>query len=288
MDRALRMALLRLPLTLLLVGLAAVPLVILATYSVFTQGPELEPISDLTRANYLDVLRSPLLSTIVVNTVAIAVPTTIAATVCGFALAYFIAFRARRTQGLLLAAVVVCYMGSFLAYIYSWRTISGQQGVVNSLLERLGVIHAPLEWIVFSRFAVVVAETQFFLPFTTLVIFSSLAGMPPNVVLAARDLGAPPWQALQRVVVPLAGRATFGAATFVLFLSAGDYVTPVFLGGARHGTTIGTTIADAISTGLNYPLGAATGFVMMAGLAVLAALVWVALRAGRVLPRSPR
>jgi len=288
MDRGLRTGLMTLPLTLLLVGLAAVPLVILATYSVLTQGPALEPIAEITAANYQAVLRSPLLPTIVVNTVAIAVPTTIAATVCGFALAYFIVFRAKRTKSLLLAAVVVCYMGSFLAYIYSWRTISGQQGLVNSLLKQLGVVDDPLEWILFSRFAVVVAETQFFLPFTTLVIFSSLAGIPANVLPAARDLGAPPWQATKRVVVPLAGRATFGAAMFVLFLSAGDYVTPVFLGGARHGSTIGTTIADAISTGLNYPLGAATGFVMMTGLAVLAGLAWATLRACRLVPRSHR
>jgi ABC-type spermidine/putrescine transport system permease subunit I len=282
------MGLLRLPLTLLLVGLAAVPIAILATYSIFTQGPALEPVPEVTKSNYDAVLRSPLLHTIVVNTLAIAVPTTFAATVGGFALAYFIAFRAKRTKGLLLAAVVVCYMGSFLAYIYSWRTISGQQGLANSLLEKLGLIDRPLEWILFSRFAVVVAETQFFLPFTTLVIFSSLAGLPANVVLAARDLGAPAWQATKRIVVPLAGRATFGAATFVLFLSAGDYVTPVFLGGALHGSTIGTAIADAISTGLNYPLGAATGFVMMTGLAMLAGVAWVTMRACRLLPRPPR
>jgi spermidine/putrescine transport system permease protein len=288
MRRGHRMGLLRVPLTLPLLGLAVLPLVILATYSIFTQSPLLEPVSDVTTANYDAVLRSPLLRTIVVNTLAIALPTAIAATVCGFALAYFIAFRARRTRGLLLAAVVVCYMGSFLAYIYSWRTISGQHGVVNALLERLGIIDEPLGWILFSRFAVVVAETQFFLPFTTLVIFSSLVGLPANVVLAARDLGAPPWQAMLRVVVPLAGRATLGAATFVMFLSAGDYVTPVFLGGARHGTTIGTTIADAITTGLNYPLGAATGFVMMVGLALVVVLVWATLRACRLVPRYPR
>lgn len=263
-------------------------MVVLGVYSVLTQGPLLEPVAQLTSGNYREALGNPLLGVIVGNTVRIAVPTALLATAFGFVLAYFIVFHARRSRALLLSAVVVCYMGSFLAYIYSWRTINGQQGLVNALLVKSGVIEQPLEWILFSRFAVIVAEIQFFLPFTTLVIFSSLTQIPANAVSAARDLGAPPWQALVRVVIPLAGRATFGVGTFVLFLSSADYVTPVFLGGTGNSTTIGTTIADAITTGLNFPLGAAIGIVMMIGLAVMAGVAWLAMRAVGFVPGTSR
>ena len=65
-------------------------------------------------------------------------------------------------------------------------------------------------------------------------------------------------------MLPLSGNAIFGAALFVFFLSAGDYITPVFLGGIGSSATFGTLIADQLSTTLNYPLGAAIAFVMLA------------------------
>jgi ABC-type spermidine/putrescine transport system permease subunit I len=288
MKRPRSTTLLTLPLTLLLLVLVIVPLGILALYSVYTQNAFFEPVPSLTTHNYTSVVSGPLFRTYVGNTLAIALPTAVAATACGFALAYFITFRARRWRMPLLAAVVVCYMGSFLAYIYSWRTISGEHGLVNAILQSLGIVDRPVEWILFDRFAVIVAETQFFLPFTTLVLFSSLSALSPNFVPAARDLGATPAQAFRRVILPQAGRATFGAFNFVFFLSAADYVTPVFLGGTGHTVTLGTAISDAISTELNFPEGAATGFVMMVLLVVVAGAAGLLLRAARLLPRQVR
>lgn len=285
MNRHAVSTLLRLPLAAVLLGLVAIPLGFLAVFSVFRQSPLLEPVPALTAANYGDFLANPSSSIVVTNTILIAVPTAIAVVVCGFVLAYFIVFRARRSKSILLAGVVVCYMGSFLAYIYSWRSISGHEGLVNALLQGIGLTDAPLAWILFSRFAVILAETQFFLPFATLVIYSALTQISPNVIAAARDLGAPPWQVMTRVVIPISGRASFGVGVFALFLSAGDYITPVFLGGASNSITIGTTITDAITSGLNYPLGSAIGFLMLTGLAGLAGVLWLVMRWIRILPK---
>src|SRR5256885_188506 len=74
---------------------------------------------------------------------------------------------------------------------------------------------------------------------------------------AARDLGAGKAQALRRVIMPLSGGAILGAGALCFFLSAGDYVTPAFLGGVTTSQTFGTTISTAISTEGNYPLGSA-------------------------------
>ena len=74
---------------------------------------------------------------------------------------------------------------------------------------------------------------------------------------------------MRRIVLPLSGTALFGATLFVFFLSAGDYITPVFLGGIGSSGTFGTLIADQLSTTLNYPLGASIAFVMLALFAVL-------------------
>src|SRR5207344_2326280 len=102
---------------------------------------------------------------------------------------------------------------------------------------------------------------------------------------ASRDLGASASTTLRRITLPLAGNALFGATLFVFFLSAGDYITPVFLGGIGSSATFGTLIADQLSTTLNYPLGAAIAFVMLALFLVLVALLRLAMRAGGLLPR---
>ena len=166
----------------------------------------------------------------------------------GYILAYFLAFRARRSRTILLTAVVIALMGSYLALIYSWRTLSGQSGIFNSLLQALHVTRGPLSILLFSRVAVITAEVNFFLPFTTLVLYSSLSAIPQELEAAARDLGASRAMTLRRIMLPLSGAALFGATLFVFFLSAGDYITPVFLGGVGSSGTFGTLIADQLCT----------------------------------------
>ena len=178
-------------------------------------------------------------------------------------------------------------MGSYLALIYSWRTLSGESGIFNSLLRarctsptpRSGSCSSPA-----SRS--ITAEVNFFLPFTTLVLYSSLSSISPELEAAARDLGASRVDdaAPDRCCRSRATRS-FGATLFVFFLSAGDYITPVFLGGIGSSATFGTLIADQLSTTLNYPLGAAIAFVMLALFLVLVVLLRLGMRAGGLLPR---
>src|SRR5207253_1011279 len=96
--------------------------------------------------------------------------------------------------------------------------------------------------------------------------------------------GASRWLTLRRITLPLSGSALFGATLFVFFLSAGDYITPVFLGGIGSSATFGTLISDQLDTTLNYPLGAAIAFVMLAVfLAVFVALP-LRMRSAEALP----
>jgi spermidine/putrescine transport system permease protein len=116
-------------------------------------------------------------------------------------------------------------------------------------------------------------------------LFSSLSSIPPSLEAASRDLGASRWMTLRRVMLPLSGLALFGATLFVFFLSAGDYITPVFLGGIGSSGTFGTLIADQLSTALNYPLGAAIAFVMLAIFLVVVMALRLGMRAAGLLPR---
>ncbi len=267
---------------LLLLGVI-VPVSMLFAFSFFHLHL-LEPVPGMTTDNYRQVLTTHIYRSYAVNTFLIATPTAILAVVGGYTLAYFLAFRARRSRTILLVAVVIALMGSYLALVYSWRTLSGQSGIFNSLLQDLHLTHAPLSILLFSRAAVITAEVNFFLPFTTLVLYSSLSAIPRELEAAARDLGASRRMTLRRITLPLSGSALFGATLFVFFLSAGDYITPVFLGGVGSSGTFGTLIADQLSTTLNYPLGAAIAFVMLAIFLVLVVLFRLGMRAAGLLP----
>jgi spermidine/putrescine transport system permease protein len=276
-------ALLMTPLGALLLLGVIVPVSMLFAFSFFHLHL-LEPVPGMTADNYRRVVTTSLYRSYAINTFLIAAPTAALSIVGGYTLAYFLAFRARRSRTILLTAVVIALMGSYLALIYSWRTLSGQSGIFNSLLQALHVTHGPLSILLFSRVAVITAEVNFFLPFTTLVLYSSLSAIPQELEAAARDLGASRSMTLRRITLPLSGAALFGATLFVFFLSAGDYITPVFLGGVGSNGTFGTLIADQLSTTLNYPLGAAIAFVMLALFLALVVLFRLGMRAAGLLP----
>jgi spermidine/putrescine transport system permease protein len=277
-------ALLISPLGALLAFGVIVPVAMLFAFSFF-HIELLNLVPGFTVDNYTQVFTSSLYRRFALNTVLIAGPTAMLSVIGGYVLAYFMAFRARRSRRFLLIAVVIALMGSYLALIYSWRTLSGESGIFNSLLQALHVTHGPLSFLLFSRVAVVAAEVNFFLPFTTLVLFSSLTSIPAGLEAAARDLGASQWLTLRRVTLPLSGSALFGAALFVFFLSAGDYITPVFLGGIGSSATFGTLISDQLSTTLNYPLGAAIAFVMLTVFVAVVILLRIGMRFAGLLPR---
>jgi spermidine/putrescine transport system permease protein len=271
------------PLGLLLLLCVAVPVLLLFAFSFFHLS-KLEVVPGATVDNYRRVFTTVLYRRYAWNTFLIAAPTAFLAVVGGYTLAFYIVFRSRHRQ-ILLTAVIIALMGSYLALIYSWRTLSGESGIVNSLLQAAHITRQPLTILLFSRIAVITAEVNFFLPFTTLVLYSSLASVEPGLEAAARDLGAGKWLTLRRVLLPLSGNALFGATLFVFFLSAGDYITPVFLGGIGSSGTLGTLIADQLSTTLNYPLGAAIAFVMLAMFLAVVVVLRLSMRAAGLLPR---
>jgi len=272
------------PLTLLLVGGVLAPAGVLLVYSFY--GYALYQITPgFSLSNYTQVFTDGLYSTLAVNTLAIAVPTTLVSVAGGYAIAYYVVFVAGRDRAAVFGLVIVSMLASYLARVYAWRTLMGSTGIVNSLLTSLGLVHQPLGFLVFSRFAVVLAEVTLYLPIAALIAYSGLAGVPGDVREAARDLGASRAQTLRRVVLPVTGQALFGASALVFFLSCGDYITPVFLGGPSSSETFGTTIATQMITEADYPSAAALSFVMTLAFALYAVLLAGGLRATGMLPR---
>ena len=214
-------------------------------------------------------------------TFAMALTVGLLTTALGFVYAYIIRFKAGRWGTLLLFAALTTLFGGYLMKIYAWKTILGNEGVLNSALLGLGIIDAPITALLYSPGAVVVTLIHFLLPFAVLPIYGALRGIRTIELEAARDLGARPWQLLGGIVVPRCRTGLTAAFVFCFLIAAGDYVTPLLVGGKI--TMIGNLIAPQFGQFFNWPLGSAMSFVIL-----FAALGVVALAGGLMSLWRPR
>ena len=156
-------------------------------------------------------------------------------------------------------ATLITLFGGYLVKIYAWKSILGADGLLNQALMALGPGDQPLAFLIYSRGAVIVALVHFLLPFAILPIYAALRNVPDATVEAARDLGATAFKTLTRVIIPQVPPGLFSAFAFCFLLAAGDYVTPMLLGGTSGGM-LGQFVLLEFSTNFNWPAGSALSF----------------------------
>jgi spermidine/putrescine transport system permease protein len=183
-------------------------------------------------------------------------------TILAFAFAYAIRFKLGRFAGIFLLLTLVTLFGGYLVKVYAWKSILGTEGVLNKALLALGLIEEPLGALLYSANGVVITLTYFLLPFAVLPIYGSLRAVKDVTLEAARDVGARPFAVVRDVVLPQCQGGLLTAFTLSFLISAGDYVTPRFVGGGS--ALIGTFIENQFSIGFNWPLGSAMAFTTMA------------------------
>lgn len=182
-------------------------------------------------------------------------------TALGFIYAYLIRFKVGRWGPLLLFIALVTLFGGYLMKVYAWKTILGNQGALNTALLALGIVDEPVTVLFYTPGAVVVTLIHFLLPFAILPAYSSLRGVSEIELEAARDLGARSWKVMSGIVIPRCRPGLTAAFVLCFLVSAGDYVTPILVGGTI--TMVGTLIVPQFGNFFNWPLGAAMSFSML-------------------------
>jgi len=216
-----------------------------------------------TIANYTSALTDPTYLKLALYSFGLGALAAIACLVLGYPVAYFISFRLTRGRNIALFLVVVSLFTSYLVRLYAWYTILGEHGVINDALIRLGVISTPLMFLLFSRWAVLTAFVNIFLPYTILMLTSSMQNIRKDLLENARDLGASPLRTFSRIVLPLSMTGAIGALVYTFILTSGDYITPALLGGTQS-TAIANVVSDQFLALGNRPEGAAISFMMLA------------------------
>jgi len=251
-----------------------VPYALLFCYSFWSVSPAQTIVPNWNLNNYRDLLRVHVYLETLLRSMWIAARVTIFALLLGYPLAYYLSFHAGVRKDLLYQLVIIPLWVSYLVRAYAWKTILGSDGVLNGLLLHLHVTKHPVEFFLYSPFAVVLTLTHIYTPFAFLPIYAALEHIPRNLVEASHDLGASPAQTFWRVIFPLSIPGVVAGATFAFVLSLGDFLAPLLLGGPS-GIMISNIVVSLFGAAYNWPLGAAISLCM---LVLVVALLFVAER----------
>lgn len=213
-------------------------------------------------ANYQEFFASDADIRVLGNTFYIATVCTIACLVIGYPYAYLMTIVPQRVTGLLLIAVLVPFWSSLLVRTFAWEVILRDTGIINSVLQGMGVISEPLP-LIRNTFSVIIGMSQILLPFMVLPLYTVMQRIDPELTRAAANLGAPPFAAFRRVFVPLSFPGIAAGVLLVFVLALGFYITPTILGSARE-TMISRFIADQAQVRLNWGLASAMAVILMA------------------------
>jgi len=251
------------PALLVVCGALLVPAVNLIVQSFLESSGYGGVVYHFTFSNYLDAVRDPTYRTVAWHSFGLGALAALICVVAGYPAAYFITFRLHpRWRNLALFLVVVSLFTSYLVRLYAWYTILGGNGIVNTALIHLGIVNHPLLFLLFSRWAVLIAFVNVFLPYSVLMLTSAMQNIRPELLENARDLGASPVRTFSRVVLPLTMTGAVGAFVYTFILTSGDYITPSLLGGTSS-TSLANIVSDEFVALGDRPGGAAISCVML-------------------------
>jgi spermidine/putrescine transport system permease protein len=261
--RRLAIALLIGPALLVVLGALIVPVVNLLIQSFIESTGYAQVAYHFTFSNYVSALTNPTYRSVAYNAFGLGALAAVICTALSYPVAYFITFRLTKGKNIALFLVVASLFSSYLVRLYAWYTILGQHGIINAALARLGIVHHPLLFLIFNRWAVLIAFVNIFLPYTILMLTSAMQNLPRDLLDTAHDLGANQFMTFRRVLLPLTTTGAVAALAYTFILASGDYITPALLGGI-NGEFIGDVVSDQFVSLGNVPEGAAISFVMLA------------------------
>jgi len=226
--------------------------------------------------NYHDVLGSAVTWKVYGATIEYAVIVWAITLSLGFTVAYYLAFHVRATlwQMVLFQVCAIPFLTSNIIRMISWIPFLGRNGLLNRALMGLGVTSHPLEFLLYSRFAVVLTFVHLFTLFMVVPIFNTMMRIDRALIVAARDAGAGSWNVLRHVVIPLSLPGIAIGTIFVVTLVMGDFVTVQMMSGGQS-ASVGVLMHNEISLLLQYPAAAAHAVIL---LATVLLMVWSILR----------
>ncbi len=180
--------------------------------------------------NYLALIQDSFYGEAFASSLKIAGSSTFFCLILGYMMAYGISRASEKWRTILLLLVILPFWTSFLIRVYAWMSLLSTQGLINSLLLKVGLISTPLQ-LLDNSYAVSIGIVYCYLPFMILPIYSTLEKLDPVYIEAAFDLGCTPWRSFWKITVPLSKPGIIAGCILVFIPAIGEFVIPEILGG---------------------------------------------------------
>jgi putative spermidine/putrescine transport system permease protein len=249
------------PASLLVLLFLALPMLLMLRYSFNRFIPGQFMVEAVTVENYVTLATDPYYRRVLGTTLFVSIIVTVLTLVIGWPIAQFLARTQSRHKGLMLLMVVLPLFVGNAVRAAGWMVAFGREGLLNKLLEVLGIIQAPLD-IMFTPTAVVIGTVSVNLSYVVLTLSSVIEGIDQRSEEAALSLGATPFETWRLVTLPLALPGVLAAGVLSFILSMNAYATPVLLGGPSF-QMMAPVVADQVLQRANWPFGAALSFLLM-------------------------
>ena len=261
-----------LPLTLVLLVFLGIPLVVVVVVSFFDYDL-FDIVPEWTLINYAELYRSRLTYDLYLSTLRYALIVWAITLVIGFTVAYFLVFHVRNLlwQIALFLLCTVPFWTSNIIRMISWIPFLGRNGIFNQSLIGLGIIDQPLDFLLFSDFAVIVTYVHLFTLFMIVPIFNSMARIDHALIEAARDGGANGFQIMTTVIIPLSKTGIALGSIFVIALVMGDFFVVRIMSGGQSANVV-LAMQNQIAL-LQYPPAAASAVVLIAIVSLMVAAI---------------
>lgn len=210
--------------------------------------------------------------TIFWRSVSLSLTTTVLTFLAGFPTAWFIATRPANQRAFWLFLITIPFWTNLLVRTFAINQVIRNEGVLNTLLLKLGIIDAPLQ-MTYTQGALLIGMVYVYLPLMVLPLFAALERFDLRLLEAGHDLYANRWQVLTRIILPISRPGIVAGSILVFVPCLGAYVTPRILGGGKM-MMLGNFIELQFGQGRNWPLGAALSIVLLV-IVTLALLVYV-------------
>jgi len=250
------------PLALVLAFFLVIPVAMIVVVS-FWSYDSFSIIPDFTLENYRYIVGSSVTHSLYLKTLFYAVTTWAITLVIGFTVSYYLVFHVRSLiwQIALFLICTVPFWTSNVIRMISWIPFLGRNGLFNQSLMMTGVTDEPLDFLLFSDFAVILAYVHLFTLFMIVPIFNSMARIDPSLIEAAVDGGAKPWQVIWDVVLPLSKSGIALGSIFVIALVMGDFFVVRTMSGGQSGSVV-SAMMNEIGL-LQYPSAAAGAVILL-------------------------
>lgn len=242
------------PSLLFLLAFLIVPFMALVRMSLYP-GTTIVGATGYSLEQYFSVLSDGYFASVMLNTFVMGAGVAVLCLVLGFPVGYSLARQPAHRRKWRLIAVVLPLTLSLVVVVFGWMVVLGRSGLVNRVLESLGIIDSPLR-LMFCTGAVVFVLVQQFIPFMILSVMGVVSQIDSALEEAAASLGANRLTTFRRVLLPLAVPGIANGLLLVFILSISAFITPRLIGGDKV-QMIGSLIYQQITIVLNWPLGAA-------------------------------